>query len=161
MIFVLIRIKQALIWFNLQIDGTGNGLSNIKDTFAESLQLQMSILHQSMCIFKAGLSSLSDYWVKYRKKKYMMCEILNKLLKEHLIPNSSLQNLKIYSSKGCIETSQIWIIYVANTAYLKLKIFGGRYFFRLWVFDSTCEHFFFWHWKALPKVLQGKWCQEL
>ena len=46
-----------LIWFNLQRDRTGNGLSNIKDTFAESLQLQMSVLHQSMCIFKAGLSS--------------------------------------------------------------------------------------------------------
>ena len=30
-------------------------ISNIKDTFAESLQLQMSVLHQSMCIFKAGL----------------------------------------------------------------------------------------------------------
>ena len=41
----------------------GNGLSNIKDTFAESLQLQMSVLHQSMCIFKASLSSLYDGWV--------------------------------------------------------------------------------------------------
>ena len=56
MIFVLICMKQTLIWFNLQRDGTGNGLSNIKDTFAESLQLQMSVLHQSMYIFKAGLS---------------------------------------------------------------------------------------------------------
>ena len=55
--FVLIWMKQRLIWFNLQRDGTGNGLSNIKDTFAESLQLQMSLLHQSMRIFKAGLSS--------------------------------------------------------------------------------------------------------
>ena len=44
-------MKQMLILFNLQRDGTGNGLSNIKDTFAESLQLQ---------IFKAGLLSLSD-----------------------------------------------------------------------------------------------------
>ena len=26
------------IWFNLQRDGTGNGLFNIKDTFTESLQ---------------------------------------------------------------------------------------------------------------------------
>ena len=46
-----------LIWFSLQRGGTGNGLFNIKDTFEESLQLQMSILHQSMCIFKVGLSS--------------------------------------------------------------------------------------------------------
>ena len=44
MIIVLIWMKETLIWFNLQRDGTGNVLSNIKDTFAESLQLQMSVL---------------------------------------------------------------------------------------------------------------------
>ena len=38
-------MKERLIWFNLQRDGTGNGLSNIKGTFAESLQLQMSVLY--------------------------------------------------------------------------------------------------------------------
>ena len=65
---MLIWMKQTLIWFNSQRDGTGNGLSNIKDTFAESLQLQMSVLHQSMCIFKAGLSSLYDCWAKYKEK---------------------------------------------------------------------------------------------
>ena len=41
-------MKQTLVWFNLQRSGTENGLPNIKDTFAESLQLQMSVLHQSM-----------------------------------------------------------------------------------------------------------------
>ena len=40
-------------------NGTGN-------TFAESFQLQMSTLHQSMGIFKAGLSS--DGWAKYKEK---------------------------------------------------------------------------------------------
>ena len=54
------------ISFNLQRDRTGNRLSNIKDTFAESLQLHMSVLHQSICIFKAGLSSLNI------TKKYLM-----------------------------------------------------------------------------------------
>ena len=34
--FVLIWMKQRLIWFNLQRYGTRNGLSNIKETFAES-----------------------------------------------------------------------------------------------------------------------------
>ena len=29
-------MKQTLIWFNLQRDGTGTGLSNIKDTLAET-----------------------------------------------------------------------------------------------------------------------------
>ena len=59
-------MKKTLIWFNLQRDGTGKGLSNIKDTFGESLQLQMSVLHQSMCIFKAGLLSLYGCWAKYK-----------------------------------------------------------------------------------------------
>ena len=43
--FVLIWMKQSLIWLNLQRDGTRNGLSNIKETFEENLQLQMSVLH--------------------------------------------------------------------------------------------------------------------
>ena len=65
---MLIWMKQTLIWFNLQKDGTGNGLSNIKDTLSESLQLQISVLYQSMCIFKAGRSSLYDGWAKYKEK---------------------------------------------------------------------------------------------
>ena len=56
------------IWFNLQRDEIRNGLSNIKDTLAESLQLQMLVLHQSMFIFKAGLSSSYGCWAKYKEK---------------------------------------------------------------------------------------------
>ena len=44
-IFVLIWMKQTWTWFNLQRDETRNGFSNINNTFEESLQLQMSILH--------------------------------------------------------------------------------------------------------------------
>ena len=40
------------------------------------------------------------------KKKYLMCQIPIKMLKQNAIPNSSLYNLKIYSSKGCRKTSQ-------------------------------------------------------
>ena len=64
-------MKQTLIWFNLQRDGTRNGLSNIKDTFAESLQLQMPVLHQSMSIFQSSrLASQvhSDRWTKCKEK---------------------------------------------------------------------------------------------
>ena len=43
-------------------------MSNIKDTFAESFQLQLSVLHQSMSILKAGLSILIDSWAKYKQK---------------------------------------------------------------------------------------------
>ena len=50
------------------------------------------------------------------KKKYLMCQISIKMVKQHAIPNSSLHNLKIYSSKECGKTSQSWIniIYVAK-----------------------------------------------
>ena len=54
--------------FNLQRNGTEDGLSNIMHTFAKRFQLQISVLHQSMCIFKAGLPSLSDGWAKYKEK---------------------------------------------------------------------------------------------
>ena len=67
-VLVLIWMKETLIWFILHRDGTGNGLSSTKDIFAESLQLQMSVLHQSMCIFKALKSSSYDGWIKYKEK---------------------------------------------------------------------------------------------
>ena len=54
-------------------------------------------------------SSSFDGWAKC-KKKYLMRQIPIKMLKQHGIPNSSLHNLKIYSSKGCRKTSQRWII---------------------------------------------------
>ena len=46
-------MEQKLIWFNLQRDETGNGLSNFKGTFAECFLLQISVLHQCMCILEA------------------------------------------------------------------------------------------------------------
>ena len=54
--------------FNLQRNGTGNGLFDIKDTSTGSSKLQVSVPHQSMCIFKTGRSSLSDGWPKYKEK---------------------------------------------------------------------------------------------
>ena len=49
-------------------------MSNVKDTFAEGLQLQMSVLHQNVCIFKTGLSSSYDGWAKYKEKVADMLE---------------------------------------------------------------------------------------
>ena len=40
------------------------------------------------------------------KEKYLMCQIPIKILKQRATPNSSLQNLNIYSSKGCRKISQ-------------------------------------------------------
>ena len=50
-------MKEMLIWFSLQRDGTGNGLSNVN-------------LQQSLRIFKAGLSSSYDVmgWATYKEK---------------------------------------------------------------------------------------------
>ena len=91
-IFVLIWMKQTLIWVNLQRDGTGNGLSNLN-------------MHQRIRIIKAGLSSSYDVMAGQNiKKKYLQIPI--KMLKQRTIPNSSLHNLKIYSSKGCRKTIQ-------------------------------------------------------
>ena len=70
-IFVLIWMKQTLIWFNLQRHGTRNRLSNVK-------------LHQSLRILKAGLSSSYDVMAGQNiKKKYLMCQISIKMLKQH------------------------------------------------------------------------------
>ena len=67
--FVLIWMNQSLIWFNLQRDGTRNGWSNIKETFAEILQLEMSVLHQRMSIFQSCWSlKFIDGWEKCKEK---------------------------------------------------------------------------------------------
>ena len=76
-----------LIRFDLQKDGT-----------AERLQLQTSVPHQSMCIFKAGLSSQAQVYMMAGKniKKYLMRQIPIKMLTQHAIPNSSARKLKIH-----------------------------------------------------------------
>ena len=107
-IVILIWMKQMLIQFNLQRDGTGNGLSNIKDTFAESLQLEIPVLHQSMSIFQSSrlVSQVHMMVGQNVKKKYLMCQIPIKMVKQEATPNSSLHNSNIYLSKGCRKTSQ-------------------------------------------------------
>ena len=140
-IFLLIWMRQTLIWFNLQRDGSGNGLSSIKDTFIERLQLQMSVLHQSMSIFQSSrlVSQFNMMAGPNVKKKYLMCQIPIKMLKKRATPNSSLHNLKIYSSKEWRKTSQRWMYirtmyvatYLVNVAVLNIRIFSRRYHFRL------------------------------
>ena len=78
-------------------DGTGVGLSNIKDTFAESLHLIMSVLHQSMNIFQPSRLVTQVHMMagQNAKKKYLMCQNPIKMFKQHAIPNSSLHTLKI------------------------------------------------------------------
>ena len=82
----------------MQNDGAGNGLSNIKDTFAESFQLQMSVLHQSMRIFKADLSNSYNGWAKYKEKVPYVSDP-NQNVETTCNSKLKFQNLKIYSSK--------------------------------------------------------------
>ena len=115
---ILMLLGWSKRWYASIWNGTENGLSNIEDTFPESFQLQISVLHQSLCIFKAGLSSLSHGWAKYKQKVPHMSDSNQNL---ETICNSKLKfaELKI-SSKGCQRTSQRWIMYsyIANTAIL-------------------------------------------
>ena len=68
------------------------------------------------------------------KKFYLNCQIPIEMLKQNSIPNSSLNKLKIYSSKGADE---LCMYHLANTPVLKLRIFSGS----LQVFTSTVEYF--------------------
>ena len=106
---MLIWLKQTLIWFNLQRDGTRNGLSNIKKTFAESFaatNVSSAPTYEHFPVFNAGLSQVDMKAGQNVKKKYLMCQIPIKMLQQEATPNSSLHNLKIYLSKGCKKTSQ-------------------------------------------------------
>ena len=87
-----------MIRFNLLIDGTKNGLPNIKETFAESLQLQMSVLHQRMSNFQSSMLVFQVHMMAGQnvKNKYLMCQIPIEMLKQEATPSSSLHNLKIY-----------------------------------------------------------------
>ena len=57
-------------------------------------------------VFNAGLSQVHMMAGQNVKKKYLMCQIPIKMLKQEATPNSGLHNLKIYLSKGCKKTSQ-------------------------------------------------------
>ena len=72
-IFVLIWMRQTLIWFNLQRNGIGNGLPNINDAIAESFQLEMSVLHQIMSILQSSRPFLADSWLGKMQRKSTWC----------------------------------------------------------------------------------------
>ena len=57
-----------------------------------------------MSISKPGLSSSYDGWAKFKEKVPDLSDP-NQNVETSTIPNSSLDNVKIYSSKGCRKTS--------------------------------------------------------
>ena len=63
----------------------------------------MSVLHQSMCIFKAGLSSSYDGWAKYKEKVPDVSD------PSQIVETTQNSKLK-FKSKGCRKTSERSII---------------------------------------------------
>ena len=101
--FVLILMKQRLIWFNLQRDGTINGSSNVWGNFAATNVSSAPTYEHFPVMLVSQVHMMAG---KNVKKKYLMCQIRIKMLKQEATPNSSLHNLKIYLSKRCRKTSQ-------------------------------------------------------
>ena len=83
-----------------------------------------------------------------------MRQIPIKMLKQHAIPNSSLHNLKIYSSKGCGKTMDELPSQHSNSKYSN---FQQKISLQIWVFASTGAYFYCWHWQVLHNVLQSKY----
>ena len=60
-------MKQTLTWFNLQGDGTRNGLSNIKETLVAT-NVSFAPTHKHFPVFNVGLSNSYDSWAKCIEK---------------------------------------------------------------------------------------------
>ena len=84
-----------------------------------------------VCVSSRLVSQVSVMARQNINEKYLICQIPIKILKQYAIPNSSLRNLLIFSSKGYRKTSQKWTIYVANTAILELRFFSETYHFKI------------------------------
>ena len=53
---ILDKIKADLLEIKKKKNGTGNGSPDINAAFTERVQLQIPIVHQHICISKAGFS---------------------------------------------------------------------------------------------------------
>ena len=112
------------------------------DCLTSSILLQKACSCKCMCFFNVGLSSLYDGWAKYKEKVPDVSDP-NQNIETKCNPNSSLHNLKIYSSKGCRKTSQRWIIctYAQLTQQFSLSEFlaediTSNYGFLLWLVNT-------------------------
>ena len=65
-----------------------------------SYKCQFCTTYEHFPVFNAGNSQVHMMAGQNVQKKYLMCQIPIKILKQEATPNSSLHNLKIYLSKG-------------------------------------------------------------
>ena len=84
-------IKKSLKCFKSQRNGTENRSSNNKDTSKEKFQLQMTVLHQSMCI-KVDPSSLRHVLAEYKDKERDVSDSHQNIRK---LCNSKLKSPKV------------------------------------------------------------------
>ena len=130
-------MKQTLIRLNLQRDGTRNGLLNIKETFAESLQLQMSVLHQRMSIFQSLMLVSPGSYGGCAKCKEKVLDMSDPNQNVEATFDSKLKfsyiTLRFIHRRNAEKLVQHEYMYVAlaNTAVLNIRIFSRRYHFGL------------------------------
>ena len=108
-------MKQTLMWFNLQRDGTGNGLSNIKGHFCRKF-LATNVCSAPKYVHLQGWSDSEVHMMAGQniKKKYLISHIPFKILRQHAIPSSSLHNLNIYLSRCAENLFKYVIVYVPS-----------------------------------------------
>ena len=97
----------------------------------------MSVLYQSMCIFKAGLPSLSDGCTKYKEK---VPDVSDPSQNTEMTCNSKFKftELKRFIHQKGAEK----LVRDELAAITKFQFFSGRYHFRLLVFASSGEYFY-------------------
>ena len=118
--------------FNLQRNGTGNGFSNIEDTFQESFSYKYQFCTK-VCVSSRLVSQVKVMFGQNINKKCLICQIPIKILKQHAIPNASLQNLIIFLSKGYRRASQKWIMYITSIFQRNISLQIMGFCFDWWI----------------------------
>ena len=77
----------------------------------------------------------------------------NSKLKFYITWRSTYQKGAEKLVKDELKVPYVVYIYLGNTPILNIQSFSRRYHFRLWIFASTGEYFYYWHWRVLPNVL--------
>ena len=89
--FVLIWIKQTLIWFNLQRNGTGNRFVISRIFFQKFCSYKCQFCTK-VCASSRLVSQVQMMVGENIKKKHLMCQVPIKMFKHNAIPNSRLHS---------------------------------------------------------------------
>ena len=123
----------------LQKNETKNRLSNIKDPLTERFEVQILVLHQSMCMCKADSSSLRHVWDSHSNIG-TSCNSKLKLPK--------FKDVNMYQNYR--RNTQRWMN-DCNTPIIKLWNFSWEFQFKLWDFNSCFKYFYCWRGRVFPR----------